>query len=516
MYSKEISRILGPTDAAGKSSSVHTFPSIGSETYFGVEIDRKNIIEGEYFGEASYAICMMSGIEYDIQEYNNYLIEPSEEMKTLLGIVQDSRKSEVDQFVTLKSTDNSANKKDPQLKRHPLYDSENGNYVGSPDRGSFWQFPVQRSVKNRNFNLADLKNSQKSDFAVDYTKKKTQVLPIDFTNNKQFLEDYDLIRFDRKPLAIGGELKNSSIRVELPDFLEDSYNYKETNYQEHAKFTIKTNDPILQGSSLQETADYNKERKRLQIQDFSSISRPQRIKKRKTEAIEVQFFLSDGTRPRQKLNGDLTDVKKSGVKYAPIRNVDVTIYNPKLNSAWIDKISKDTFIQEELSLVLKEIHDHKKSKASNWDTMNMLTSLHNVYHTLRRLSSASGKISSPTAPSEISEQLDENGEFYKKILSMWRSVEKGNKTFSLSFKNSNVGKKSLSEPLAQHFLNPYANENPFEIKVHLEEIVMPLNIRNLENDETIYILTDLDFSPDEWTSIDGYIEKKKKYLVKSI
>lgn len=509
LYSDEISKILGPTDTTGLYSSTHVFPGSGYQTHFGVEINKNNLINGTYFKDASYAICMMSGIEYDMQEYNNYLIEPSEEMKSLLGLVHDSNKSATpaDDFIAVKFTGNSNDKQDPQLKKHPLYDSNDGKYVGSPAKGSFWQFPVQRSFKNRSFNFTDLTDSQKSDFAVHSTKPKPQVVPINFTNNKQFLEVYDLIRFERKPMAIGGDLKNSSIRVELPDFLEDSYNYNETNYQEHAKFTIKTNDPILQGSSLKQSTDYNKERKRLRVQDLKSVSRPQRIKKRKTETIEVQFFLSDGTRPRQKLNDDLTDVGRNGVKYAPIRNVDVTIYNPKLNKAWFDKINKDTFIQEELSRIAKEIKQ-KKHKTINWDSMNMLTSLHNVYYTLRRFTSASGNVNSSTVPSEISEQLDENGEFYRKILSMWRSVENGNKTFSSNFRNANTGQKVLSEPLAQHFLNPYTNENPFEIKIHLEEIVLPLNIYNLENDETVYILTDLDFAPDEWTNIDGSVDKK--------
>lgn len=509
MYHDEISKILEPIDMKCRHSPPHAFSNCNYETYFGIEINKETVIEDAYFKGASYAVCMMSGIEYDMQEYNNYLIEPSEEMKILLGIIRDSGKSAmpVDNFIAVKSTGNSTNNTDPKLKKHPLYDSEDGKYIGSLTKGSFWQFPVQRSFKNRNFNLADLTDSQKSDFAISHTKKKSQLLPIDFAKNKQFLEEYDLIRFERTSLAIGGDLKRSSIRVELPDFLEDSYNYNETNYQEHAKFTIKTNDPILQGSALKESADYNKERKRLRVQDFTSLGRPQRIKKRKTEAIEVQFFLSDGTRPRQKMNGDLTDMGKNGVKYAPIRNVDVTIYNSKLNNTWFDKIKKDTFIEDELYHVAKEI-EKKNSKFANWDSINMLTSLHNVYYTLRRLTSASGNFNSPTVPSEISEHLDENGEFYKKILSMWRSVEKGNKTFSLNFKNTNTGRKMLSGPVAQHFLNPYANENPFEIKIHLEEIVMPLNIHNLENDETIFVLTDLDFSPDEWTSIDGSLDKK--------
>ena len=509
MYSDEISKILGPINTKCLHSPQHVLPGCDYENYFGIEINMETVLKHTYFKEASYAICMLSGIEYDMQEYNNYLIEPSEEMKILFGLVRDSNKSDipVDDFIAIKSTGNSANNADPILKKHPLYDAEDGKYVGSSIKGSFWQFPVQRSFKNRNFNLVDLTDSQKSDFAVSHTKKKSQLLPIDFTKNKQFLDEFDLIRFKRRPMAIGGDLKSSSIRVELPGFLEDSYNYNETNYQEHAKFTIKTNDPILQRSALRESADYNKEKKRLRVQDFNSLGRPQRIKKRKTEAIEVQFFLSDGTRPRQKMNGDLTDVGKDGVKFAPIRNVDVTIYNPKLNNTWFDKIKKDTFIEDELSRVVKEIHQ-KKSKTVSWDSINMLTNLHNVYYTLRRLTSASGNVNSSTVPSEVSEQLDENGEFYRKILSMWRSVEKGNKTFSLNFKNVKAGEKVLSEPVAQHFLNPYENKNPFEIKIHLEEIVIPLNIHNLENDETIFVLTDLDFSPDEWTSIDGSMTKK--------
>ena len=441
---------------------------------------------------------------------DSYIIEPSEEMKTLLGIVPDSHESTtnpiVDDFIAVKYTENSNNKLDPKLKKHPLYNSEDGKYVGNPVKGSFWQFPVQRSVKNRSFSFAALYNRQNSDFSVSFTKPKEQLVPIDFVNKKQFLEVYDLLRFERKPLAIGGDLKKSSIRIELPDFLEDSYNYRETNYQEHAKFTIETNNH--RDNSPRQPKDYDKERKRLRTQDLQEISRPQRIKKRKTENIEVQFFLSDGTRPRQKLNNDLTDVGKKGVKYAPIRNVDVTIYRPKLNKIWFEKVEKDLFLQEEVIRISKKLQKNK-SRATNWDSVNMLTSLHNVYYTLRRFTSVSGDPNSPTVPSEISEQLDVNGEFYRKINSMWRSVESGNKAFAAHFKDANLDRnKVLSEPLAQHFLNPYTNENPFEVKVYVEEIILPLNVHKLENDETILILTDLDFAQNEMTNIDGSLDKK--------
>ena len=91
---------------------------------------------------------------------------------------------------------------------------------------------------------------------------------------------------------------------------------------------------------------------------------------------------------------------------------------------------------------------------------------------------------------------------------MWTSVGVGNKTFKTNFRNLSKG---LSGTLRQFFSGPYSSEDdkqPFEMRVMLEEVVMPLHVHNLKNDETILILSDFDFAPSETTNFNGSVDKK--------
>ena len=72
--------------------------------------------------------------------------------------------------------------------------------------------------------------------AFDTRQNKNQKVPIDFVNNKQFYTTADLVIKKREQWARGGKIKDSSIRIELPGFLEESYDYRGQQYQEHTKF----------------------------------------------------------------------------------------------------------------------------------------------------------------------------------------------------------------------------------------------------------------------------------------
>ena len=312
-----------------------------------------------------------------------------------------------------------------------------------------------------------------------------------------FLSGSELAKFAIKPLGRGGKLQGSSIRIELPDFLEDSYNYGETYYQEHAKITAN----IPPDLTTTITIDYNKERKRSAYFNIRSLSKPQPIKKRRVEAIPIHFFLANGARPHQRDTGILTDVP-GGIKFAPIRNVEFQIYRPKLDDSWFDKIKKNTFLKDEIrSLVASR-------NSKGLESIEMLVGLFNSYNSLRRLSSSSGTVNSKHIPSEIEENLDANGDFYRKLSSAWKSVQDGNDEFKTNFQRL---KSKLSVPVLNNFTSTtgYANNNEaFSFKMQLESITIPLKISRLENDETLYILTDLDVRDDEQTNVDGMFNKK--------
>ena len=493
-FHKELLQMMKPTSSSGSFTDKHSFHR--APAYFGVTIGKENvggrILGGSDFKQASYAILMMSGTEFDVVQYENYVIEPCEGIKELFLLTETDANKE-HRLMHTKNYDKK--RKKYRFKNHPMYDSQLGLYSGSPTKGSFWQFPMI-APKNGKMNLQDYFDFRKSSFDANPSQgdKRTfnMKITVDDKNRKRFLSEYDLIRFRRGKLAVGGKLTNSSIRVEAPDFLENSYCSSEQFFQEHAKFT-------LSNSGLSDT-DSHKERKRLRTHDLSDVSRPQPIKRRKFDSIEMHFFLSDGTRPRQKKNGDLTDVGRSGIEYAPVRNVDCTVYAPKFNKRKFEYINKNTFLADE---VVKMSGQSK----SNVDNLKLLVSLHNIYKTERRLTSSFGKTNSPNGPNKVQESIEESGEFYRRLFEIWTTVENGNKTFKLHFNNLSRS-KMLSGPIRQFFLSSQDDKKPFEMRVLLEEVVMPLHVKNLKNDDTIIILTDFDFSPSETTNFNGSIDKK--------
>ena len=193
----------------------------------------------------------------------------------------------------------------------------------------------------------------------------------------------------------------------------------------------------------------------------------------------------------------LTDVDRTRIQYAPVRNVDITVYNPQFNKSKFDDINRNTFLVDKVVKM-------SARKNPKLDNLKLLVSLHNVYKTERRLSSVYGETSSASAPNTVSE----SGEFFRRLAEMWTSVDVGNKTFKTNFRNLSKG---LSGTLRQFFSGPYSSEDdkqPFEMRVMLEEVVMPLHVHNLKNDETILILSDFGFAPSKTTNFNGSVDKK--------
>ena len=90
-----------------------------------------------------------------------------------------------------------------------------------------------------------------------------------------------------------------------------------------------------------------------------------------------------------------------------------------------------------------------------------------------------GETSSASAPNTVSETFEESGEFFRRLAEMWTSVDVGNKTFKTNFRNLSKG---LSGNLRQFFSGPDLSEDdkqPLEMRVMLEEVVMPLLVHNL-------------------------------------
>ena len=140
VYNSELKDIYGTDDL--------TF-STASQNFMGVDIQYVSVapktLSGAEFKEASYYISMMGGWEYDIQCYSNFVVEPSKGMKQLLGLITKPNNTPKP-YVELVDTANDAvpvSEGGQQLKNHPLYSPKTRLYVGSPVKGSFWQFPIQ-------------------------------------------------------------------------------------------------------------------------------------------------------------------------------------------------------------------------------------------------------------------------------------------------------------------------------------------------------------------------------------
>ena len=214
--------------------------------------------------------------------------------------------------------------------------------------------------------------------------------------------------------------------------------------------------------------------------------------------MKWHFFFANRARPQQVSSENLTDIRMNGVKIAPIRNFNVTFYYPKLNKSVFEEVGKDTFLER----AVVELSYGPK----NLNKLNMMISIHNLYETERRLTNVYEADSKDEVSNIVSETLDENADFYKRLFRIWTSINKGNAAFKASFQRNISG--ALSKPVKDYFASPVNDEKPFEMRLHVEDISMPLSVENLENDDVIYVLSDLDFVANEKTNFDGAFSKK--------
>lgn len=494
-FYSDVVKLICPTTMEGNEATPLTHDIQPQSTGFEIILNSDNLPDNrmvvEKFAKSTYSILMMSGTEFDMVKYNNYIIEPCNELKEMLALNSDD--ITINDYKKMIDTHNySEDKTKPKLKRHPLFDPNTGNFIGNPVKGSFWQFPMSTKDIGK-ISVDKYFNSQTSLFhpEKDVNAKANRIaIDIDDKSNKQFFNDHDAFRFTKKSPVVVGKVKTSSIRLEAPNFLVDAYNHRDFYYQEHGKFTINSNFQLKPG-------DFSKERKRQHVYDLSDVTLPQKIKKRRTADMKWHFFLVNGSRPQQVHSKDLTDIGMDGVKIAPVRNFDVTFYYPKLDKSVFEDVGKDTFLER----AVVELSSGPK----NSNNLNVMISIHNLYETKRRLTSVYGVDSNEEVPNIVSETLDENADFYKRLFRMWMSIIKGNAAFKANFRNiSDV----LSKPVKNYFTSPVNDVKPFEMRLHVEDISMPLSVENLENDDVIYVLSDLDFEANEKTNFDGAFAKK--------
>ena len=485
-------------------------------SYFGVTISNTNVgpksLGGAAVANASYMMSIMGGWEYDLQRYSNFVVEPCTQMKTLMGL-SFTPKMTPDRYVRLEQTGNDVvalAKGGEQLKKHPLYDGDNGVHVASASKGSFWRFPVKLSADTRSFDCTKLTTVATSDL-MSYPARNNEIsrIAVDFVTNSQFYNVAQLTNLKAKKWARGGVVKNSSIRVELPTFLKESYDFRGQKFQEHTTFTVDVD--LFKDLTK---AEKRLERKRLGYFDVSKRSIPQPIKKKRSTDIRIQFFLANGSRPHQDNKGTLTDAKTANTIYAPFRNVKVSIYTPKLANHWFNSINRVDFIANEVKKQIKTAAVAAgKAVVKKFDTktIDVMLTLYNTYNRMRRLSSSVGGASDTSLSGIISESIDTNGSFYGRLSAAWQSVQNGNRAFRDHFFPLTTASKRVVLPrvLMDYFVPSTGSiRDAFEFMFELQSVTIPLNVVGLENDETLYILTDYDMKPSQETNINGAYDKK--------
>ena len=358
------------------------------QTYMGIRVNRRNVADIVKRGYASdtlsYTLSMMGGWEYDLARYSNYIVEPCEEIKNMLGLVKKKKNDENDKttptipnYVQMSKTSNNGE----SLIRHPLFESTKGLCLADNKEGSFWQFPVR--LTNGNDTEFSGISGTTSDIGKPRNGEITRI-PIDFTaGRRQFFSAENIKSLLATRLARGGEIKNSSIRIEMPTFLENSYSARGSDFQEHANFTIDSV-ALKHLTSTSTTANNNlrRERKRLAYFDVSQQTNAQPIKKKKSSTADIHFFLVDGSRPRQKDKGQLVDSNPNTI-FAPFRNVQASINTPKLSEERFRSIQKNDFLAVELNRQRKSRRcGQLDAKSASEHDVNTLQHVHVAEKTL--------------------------------------------------------------------------------------------------------------------------------------
>ena len=161
----DVVKLIGPTTYGGGKATPATHDMESNPTNFAIKLNLDNLSDrtNARFVKSTFSILMMSGTEFDLIKYNNYVIEPCNELKEMLGLNSDQNIT-INDYQKMNITQNYAeNKAKPELKRHPLYDPNTGNFIGSSAKGSFWQFPMS-SKEIGKISLKNYFNSQTSLF----------------------------------------------------------------------------------------------------------------------------------------------------------------------------------------------------------------------------------------------------------------------------------------------------------------------------------------------------------------
>ena len=315
-------------------------------------------------------------------------------------------------YVFLADTENDKITIGEYLQHHPLYERHTGTYMGKSVDGSFWQFPVKRSVQNRSVTSKSMTATANKSDLIAHDARYDKAVAVSAPKTKNFYRTSDFLQMQTMPLARGGIIKDSSIRVELPTFLEESYSYRDQNYQQHTNFTVYSSN----NKNLSKT-EKRSERKRLGYFDVSDRSSPQPIKKKRADVIPIHFFLADGSRPRQTDKGDLKDATTTKTKFVPFRNVRASIYMPILAKTWFDKIKRVDFIADEIRQ-----QTSKPTKKLDTKTIDVMLTLYNTYNPMKRLSSKSGGATDAFMSGEMAETIDTENSFYQKLSTAWTNA----------------------------------------------------------------------------------------------
>ena len=176
------------------------------------------------------------------------------------------------------------------------------------------------------------------------------------------------------------------------------------------------------------------------------------------------------------------------------------------------KSKKVNFLADEVRRQIASFRDQQQYvKKLDTKTIDVMLTLHNTYNSMKRLSSTTGGVNDSSLSGDVSETIETNESFYQKLSSAWNNVQEGNNAFKARFSPLSTASKNvvLSKSQLDYYVPPSSSiRDAFEMMFELENVTMPLDIAGLENDETVFILTDFDVKPDQETNIDGVVDKK--------
>ena len=447
--------------------------------------------------EDSYLAFPFSGLEKDVLEVFNYLVEPSNALKKIMNLGSKENEGTMS-FSRIKSNENWP----VYFDSHPLFSRTNGMYLADRKQGSIWSIPNVRSKDSNTLKPYEDIQSFITNPSIQIVNEGSEKGG-DSEFKRLFLTPEKLRTYVTTLWSTGGLISNSSIRVELPGFLKETYNHQETDYQEFCHYTINNSiEPIKEKTN----ADVE-ERNRRHIYVNMSENLPVPLKQRRASSIDIHFFNSDGSRPRQK-DSFTPGINKENYKsqFVPILNVSVCLYEPRFSDVWFEKTRKLNFFAAEI-----ELQARRDQKIDTY-TLGVMNNIFNYYNPLRRLTIKYGNVNHEMIEGKISEILDTEGSFYNKIRNAWFIIQNANETMQQEMKR--LGRKRSSEmsrnPLFESVFNNTVRGGimPFEFRVEIEHLTIPLDVLNLRQDQTIYILSDFTMNPDELTNIGGTVDRK--------